>query len=150
MLHIPNSVVKPWFAIIMFAFFVVSCKKEKIDINSFMQCHNVQHLDSTGIFNKITGSWHWVKQYCSGSKNATGADKTVTVTFNANATFNVLENSLIIAQGTWRLKMADINLWGLDITTQSNYLYGRILFCDNQVLFNNSYIDGCDNLFNRQ
>ena len=39
------------------------------------------------------------------------------------------------------------NSWGLD--TQSEYLFGRILFCDNQVLDNDSYRDGCDNLFTR-
>lgn len=43
----------------------------------------------------------------------------------------------------------DFENFELDLNKPSTYFYGRILLCENQVLFNNSYIDGSDNLFVR-
>lgn len=48
------------------------------------------------------------------------------------------ENNIIIKQGTWKLKLVDINPWGLELSQSSEFLYGKILFCEEQVLFNNS------------
>jgi hypothetical protein len=126
---------------------IISCKKEPLDINLFWQCNNSQNLDSASISNKLTGSWTWTKQSCFWSGKTTNADKNVKVIFNSNATFSVSENTNIVTHGSWKLTIVDSNMWGLDLTSPSDYLYGRIIFCENQVLFNNSYIDGCDNLF---
>jgi len=128
---------------------VFSCKKDNIDVASFWQCHSSQNLDSAAISIKITGSWKWKTQYCFWIDKTTKADKKIKVPFNSNAIFTVVENSSIITQGNWRLKIVDIGSWRLDLTSPSIYLNGRILFCTKQILFNNSYIDGCDNLFEK-
>lgn len=125
---------------------LISCKKEKADINSFWNCQNSQNMDSASTYNKLIGSWIWTKQACYPGQPI-NADKNVKITFNSNGTFNVTENSTILTQGTWGLKINDINFWGLDLTSPSNYLYGSISFCENYVLFSDSYRDGCNNLF---
>ncbi len=127
----------------------LACKKDSFDIASFWQCNSSQNLDSTVISNKIAGSWKWTKQSCFSTGKTMRADKDIKVTFNTNGTFAVLENSTIITQGNWTLRVVDSNMWGLDLTAPSTYLSGRILFCNSQVLFNDSYIDGCDNLFEK-
>ena len=126
---------------------IISCKKNTPDFSSFWQCNNSQNLDSTSITDKLLGSWTWTEQSCYWTGKTTKADKDIKVTFNSNTTFTVRENSAIISQSNWKLKIVDSNMWGLDLTTPSLYLYGRLLFCNNQVLFNDSYRDGCDNLF---
>lgn len=128
---------------------LTSCKKDRLDINSFWQCNLSQKLDTTAISSKLTGSWTWSKQSCSDEGETKSADRNIKVTFNINHTFSVTENSNSLTQGTWKLTQVDGTSWGLDISSPSKYLYGRILFCVNQVLFNASYRDGCDNLFNR-
>jgi hypothetical protein len=128
---------------------ILSCKKDRLDFASFWQCSSSQNLDSTAISSKITGSWKWTKQSCFSVGKTTRADKDIKVTFNSNGTFTVLENSSIITQGNWTLKIIDSNMWGLDLSVPSTYLYGRILFCNNQLLLNDSYRDGCDNLFEK-
>jgi len=128
---------------------LTSCKKDKLDINSFWQCNQSQNLDTTAISNKLSGSWTWTKQSCFGAGKVKAADRNIKVTFANNHTFSVTENSNFITQGTWKLTQVDGNSWGLDISSPSEFLYGRLLFCDNQVLFNDSYIDGCDNLFTK-
>jgi len=135
--------------IILAGFCITACKRD-IDVISFSDCHAAQSLDSAAICNKLTGSWEWTKQHCFSIGKTTKADKTVVVTFNSNSTFTVIENASVIAQGIWRLQKEDLNFWGLNLSHQSNYFWGRIFFCDNEVLFNASYRDGCDNLFVRQ
>ena len=128
---------------------ILSCKKDSSENYSFGQCPNAQYLDSASISNKLVGSWVWKKQACFPNK-AANADKNVIIAFNANSTFTVTENSVITTAGSWKLEINDINYWALDLTSSSIYLYGAISFCKNQVIFNDSYRDGCDNLFVKQ
>jgi hypothetical protein len=144
--------MRPILLILTICLGLISCKKgasdiSSIDINSFWQCHSSQNLDSASITNKLAGSWIWTKQSCYISGMSVNAEKNIRIIFNLTGNFSVSENSNVITQGNWKLKIVDSNMWGLDLTFPSNYLYGRILLCNNQVLFNNSYIDGCDNLF---
>ncbi|MES1226806.1 MAG: hypothetical protein ABUT20_65640 [Bacteroidota bacterium] len=102
--------------------------------------------DSAIITNHLPGSWKWVKYTCN-TDQVNPADKETEVTFYANGTFKVEENSAIITQGSWHLKKLDTSNWGLDLTAPSEYLKGFVIFCDNQVAFINSYVDGCNNYF---
>ena len=129
---------------------LISCKKEKLDINYYWQCNQSQNLDTTAISLKLFGSWKWSKQVCGdGAGEVKNADKNIKVTFRTDRTFSVEENAISLTQGTWKLIKVDGNSWGLDMSSPSEYLYGRILFCSNEILFNERYIDGCDNLFNK-
>ncbi len=125
-----------------------ACNKA-LDVHAIWQCNNSLNLDSTGISKKLVGSWKWVKQSCFEIGKVTSADRNIKVTFNSNATFSVQENSSVITQGNWDLKIEDNSMWGLDLNSSSIYLHGRILFCDDRVLFAASYRDGCDNLFEK-
>ncbi len=125
-----------------------SCKKD-MDLDSFWSCNSAQNLDSTAISNKIQGPWKWIKQACCGDSKFKPADKNIKVIFNPNSTFTVSENSTIVTQGNWRLVIVDATMWGLDLSSSNSYLYGRILFCDNKVLFNDSHLDGGDFVFEK-
>lgn len=128
---------------------VISCKKDNLDINSFWECNRSQNLDSTTLSVKLIGSWTWAKQSCFWEGKTKTANKNIKVTFNNNHTFNVNEDLNTLTQGTWKLVQVDVNSWGFLLSSPSNYLYGRILFCNKEVLFNDSYRDGCDNLFRK-
>jgi hypothetical protein len=105
-------------------------------------------MDSATVSQKLIGSWIWRKQACMAIP-LKDADKQVQVTFNANRSFIVIENSVTVSQGIWTLENTDIHLWALHLTAPSNYVNGPISFCNNQVEFNDSYRDGCYNLFTR-
>ncbi|MFN8355865.1 MAG: hypothetical protein U0Y10_15515 [Spirosomataceae bacterium] len=128
---------------------LISCKKENLDINSFWQCNKSQNLDTTAISSKLVGSWTWAKQSCFWTGKTKSADRNIKVTFKNDHTFSVNESSNTLTQGTWKLIQVDGNSWGLDMSSPSEFLYGRILLSENQVLFNDSYKDGCDNVFNK-
>jgi len=125
-----------------------SCTKDtsvKNDIQGLWDCNASQNFDSTKLADKLIGSWQWTK---SSSELVTKkADKKVVVTFTSDRKFTVVENSAIITQGNWRLKIVDSGILGLSLDTTSQFLYGRILLCESQVVFNDSYRDGTDNFF---
>jgi len=125
-----------------------SCKKNAED-QPFWQCGTPQSLDSTSISSKIAGSWTLIKQRWGSNGKVVMADKNIKVTFNSNSTYTVLEDSAILAQGNWSLKILFDNWWGLNLTSPSSYLNGFISFCNNQVLFSDNYLDGNDNLFEK-
>ena len=128
---------------------LAACKKDKkLDVDSYWRCNEAQNLDSTAISAKLIGSWIWNKRACFEAATES-ANKNIQVTFRADGTFSVNENATSLTQGTWKLEQANHKTWQLNLSSRSDYLYGRILFCDNQVLFNQSYLDGCDNLFNK-
>lgn len=137
------------FIILMLTSILSSCKKEKINVNDFWECSKSLNLDSTAIANKLTANWTWKKQSCFWTGQTKKADKDVKVNFNTNRTFTVTQNEIIVAQGSWKLKIVDSNMYGLDLSQFSEYLNGRILFCNDEILFNDSYRDGCDNFFGK-
>jgi hypothetical protein len=129
---------------------ILGCKKDKLGIESFWQCNQLQTLDTIAISSKLIGSWNWSKQICgTGAGELKTADKNIKVTFKTDHSFSVYESATLLTQGTWKLVQVDGSYWGVDLSSVSTYLYGRIFFCDNQVWFNNSYKDGCDNFFNK-
>ena len=128
---------------------LITCKKENLDVESFSQCNKAQNLDSSAITAKLIGSWTWATQSCFWANKSKSAYRNTKVIFKSNHTFSVNKSSNTLSQGTWKVRRVGGNSWGLDLSSPSELLYGRILFCDNQVLFYNSDLDGCDNLFNK-
>ncbi|HEY5391500.1 MAG TPA: hypothetical protein VIJ57_05260 [Hanamia sp.] len=106
-------------------------------------------MDSATISKKIVGSWILIKQRLGSTGEVKVADKNIKAIFNSDSTYVVLEDSSILTQGNWSLKIVLDNMWGLVLTSPNNYLYGFISFCNNEVSFSFSYLDGNDNLFEK-
>jgi len=127
-----------------------SCKKDPstfANAGQLWDCNKAQEFDSTKLADKLIGSWQWTE---TSSETATKqADKNIRVTFTSAGKFTVTENSTIITHGNWQMKIVDSGILGLSMDNPSEFLHGRILLCGNQVLFNNSFRDGADNLFTR-
>jgi hypothetical protein len=150
-----NSVVISTF--ILISLLTQNCSKsqgdqnvhaDQINTKQLMDCYTAQNYDSTRLASQLIGNWKWIESYAYAI-GSVQADKAVFLNLTQGGTYTVTVNSVISSQGHWGLQIVDGNGFGL-VTTQSiNYLQGRILLCGNQLLFNNSYIDGADNLFAR-
>ncbi len=136
------------------AFLVMSCEQERLAVpeikaNEFWDCHKSQELDSIKLASKLVGAWTWKKQACYWGGKTVYADKDLQVTFTGNRICILRENSSIVSQGSWKLKAVDSNMFVLDLEHSSIYLHGIILLCNGEVVFSDSYIDGCDYLFTK-
>jgi len=131
----------------------INCKKrliKKIDIQHYYDCHQAQNLDSLGLSKKILGTWKWNKISClEVHEKGRRADKDVVVKFTSDGNYILKEESKTIAQGKWSLVIVD-RMLGLALEQPSNYLQGKVLVCEDEILFHGSYIDVCDHLFKRE
>ena len=137
--------------LLVLTFMTNSCSKKKslqINMKQIWNCNDSQKFDSIKLASKLIGTWKWTSSAneLEGTKKA---DKDVKVTFTSSGTFSISENSTIVTDGNWKLKMKDSPIHGLVLDKASTYLDGRILLCEDEVLFNDSYIDGTDHLFTR-
>lgn len=135
--------------IITICVLLFSCKKNTSNEQPFLECNNPQYLDSAAISKKIVGSWTLIKQRLGSTGKVVATNKNITVTFTSDSSYTLSENSSVSAQGNWNLKIVLDGMWGLNFTVPNSYLNGYISFCDDQVLFSYSYLDGNDNLFEK-
>lgn len=124
-----------------------------IDMQAFWECHNSQPNDAAALTATLTsGKWLWLQTSCYGFKEQTitPADKTTIITFSASGTFTITEND-VARNGTWKLVPShpNDNKWELETDIALPYFHGYILSCENDLMFSNSYVDGCDNLFTK-
>jgi len=145
--HWKNKEMKQIFLLLIIWLIIFSCKKDASGIDSSWPCDILEDSSATSI--QIVGTWKWTKRELATGKLVI-ADKNIKATFNSDKTFTIKENVSIIEQGSWSLKSPLAGYWALNITSQSNYLNGFILFCNNQILFTERYMDGNANYFEKE
>ncbi len=146
---------QPFILLWAITFVLVACNKDEnspISQGDMWDCHHKTAWNLLKTKNALIGKWEWVYTGCFWSpENANGDEfKGLTIEFKPNNTLEVKENGQTIQTSTWKVVDGDADLFALDVTPNVNQLYGRILFCDERVEFNDSYIDGCDNYFERK
>lgn len=130
----------------------ISCGKNDqldLDAKSIWKCYFNQNYDSAKLARDLIGTWKLNLQACYETGKTIETQNDVQVAFTSPTEFSVTEDGIILAQGTWKLKNYDGELMGLELSQTSTYTHGRILICDNQLLLENSFVDGCDNKFQR-
>lgn len=133
---------------------LTSCEKgEKSIINqsSLWDCYHEQVWDSLQIENSLLGQWDWVNNSCGGFPNnmSTSEFAGIRVVFKEGNILELIQDSVIIQTSDWHVVDGDAHLFELDLNPNIYQLNGRILICAQEVLFNQSYIDGCDNYFQK-
>jgi hypothetical protein len=141
-----------------------SCKKTKaidspltpqlppVTLDSMLRCRLQISQDSAAIHAALIGKWQWefIKCYWTPEK-ANGEDfKTLSVEFKQNDTVEVKENGLLTQKSSWSLIRLNDGYFKLSVTPIVYQLPGKVLFCENRLLFFDSYVDGCDNYFKKQ
>ncbi|GAB3642957.1 hypothetical protein [Spirosoma arcticum] len=114
---------------------------------SIWDCHHRNTWSAKAVAAQLVGRWQWRYVSCELLRSAT-QNAGLTVVFEPDKTLTVRENGVIKQTARWEVVPTD-NIWGLAVQPAVSQLHGRILFCDQTVEFNNSYIDGCDNYFVR-
>lgn len=126
-------------------------KVTAIDINDLWKCQEEQNAHSSQIVQNIEGTWVWQKVYCGWDTITTSADKQVVINFNDGGRYRVFENSTVSSEGEWTLvKEQQDGWWRIETEKPSTYVNGLILLCNDELVFYNSYVDGCDYYFTRQ
>jgi len=123
-----------------------------ISKDSMFRCHYLINWDSVSISNKLIGLWQWEFIECYWNpENANSEDyKGLTVEFKTDKTVIVKDNGQVLQTSTWGITKLNDGYYKIDATPIVGQLFGKILFCDDRVVFSDTYVDGCDNYFKQK
>lgn len=138
--------------------FIISCNTDEnsanplYDITEMWEAHHSSQWDSLSTANQLIGVWKLIYydcEICNDPNEQQKAGENLIVKFYPDGTLELFQDDALKQQSTWFVKIKDVALYGLVVDPPLPQLYGRILFNEDKVLFNNSYIDGGDNFFTK-
>lgn len=119
---------------------------------SIWKCHYENTWSYETTKNKIVGIWEWKYIICCGETSKPYQNHTesrgLKIEFKADGTGTLMGRDTV-REFTWDIEIKDNDLYGFQSTSPISPLYGRLLFCDNIMMCNDSYIDGADNFFKK-
>ena len=122
---------------------LISCKKDNTTVTrSFVSCSDTQQLDSSAIHNRLIGTWTLELRRCFNSTTPLHPVVDQRVNFKTDNSYQVYSNTAILAGGNWQLKDLGENRWGLNLSTPSPLLQGRILYCEDVLVMDSTYVNG--------
>lgn len=132
--------------------FLCACCKENsppISQGEMWDCHHELTWDTLSMQEALIGEWEWEYIACYWNPDDDNGDdfKGMLIEFKSDKTLLVKENGQITQNAEWKLVDADVGLYKIKTNPSVSQLHGRVLFCDQRLECNNSYIDGCDNYF---
>ncbi len=148
----------------LFSMLLFSCSKKEtnpknaesealgVQVKVLWDCNQAHASDSGITASKLMGSWGLKTSIAGWTGEITHPDKETEVTFRPDRTLTFRIAGNIVFESSWKLKREDTHLWGLQLDSSasySGYLSGRILVCDKELMFNQSYLDGSDHLFEK-
>jgi len=147
---------KIFFALlIIFLVLKIGCTKDGLQTKPISQvqiwnCYQSKTWSEDKVFELLVGRWQWVysEDYLEGIGNST-INENMIVEFFTDSTMLVSVNNRLGDTTNWIIVQKDGDLFGIKSDSTVTQLQGRILNCGDVLEFNNSYIDGIDNYFER-
>jgi hypothetical protein len=140
-----------------------SCKKTKfteeplqqkppVTLDIVLQCNGQRSWDLTSIHDALIGKWQWEFINCYfNPEDANDQDyKNLSIEFKQNDSLEVKVNNQISQISSWYVTRLNDGFFKLTLNPIVLQLPGRVLICDDRVLFYDSYTDGCNNYFKKQ
>ena len=145
-----NKIIGFFFVILIVT---LGCEKKRpLNQKKIWDCHQKQSWNENKINNELIGKWVWTytESYWAPDDGRNTTDENIIVDFMRDSILNIYFNGELENTTKWHIVHEDGNSFGIEqdsVVTQ--LLYGRILYCGDIVEFNDSYIDGSDNYFER-
>ena len=132
----------------------LACNKDPNPSQSradIMACNEKNGWDSNKAVEAVIGEWDWIYFSCfyNGGIDQHEAYKGLSILFKSDMTLVVKQDGQVTQTSTWNVVSSETEYLVIEADPYVTQLSGRILFCDDLVEFNQSYIDGCDNYLER-
>jgi hypothetical protein len=164
---IPTMVIKSKLLLVLsvlLQMILLSCKEEENTAGDYVaiwKCQQENNYDEAATRRNIVGNWQW--KYSAGGHVSSTPAKDTESSKDLKIKFNEDGSGTIMAKDTsgsfiWTIELKDSwtdglkenQLYGFRTVPFISQLSGRLLFCDDLMMGNNSYIDGVDNVFKKQ
>ncbi len=143
------------FAILLLAGISSCCTKnfeaevEPLNSNSYYQCNQSLDLDSVAVIARLIGSWKPQKSYNIWTDETTIIRSTAVTTFDTDSTYTFTNDKGEVIKGSWGVTSYGIKSWIIKANPSLDDMWGPMLFCDNEVVFYTSPMDGPDVLYQK-
>lgn len=116
-----------------------------------LSCTPEQAPDEEAVAAKLLGSWEWKAYGNCGFTAAYSetAEKGVYIRFLEEGVFEEVKDNKVITTGKWQIEKQGENSYYILSEPYHRLLNGQVLFCERELMFSFSYLDGCDQLFVR-
>ncbi len=133
----------------------LGCNDDDIDqrpmsITEISNCYKQQEWNENIITEELMGKWQWfyTENFWSPDKGRNTENEKLIVEFNSDSTVKVQINNEFHDSTRWIVvPLTNSDLYVLELEKPIQQLYGQILFCENILMFFDSYRDGTDNYF---
>ncbi|MCB0630687.1 MAG: hypothetical protein R2824_07570 [Saprospiraceae bacterium] len=129
-----------------------TCQQDEIlpySIEGAYNCFQESNWTTDSVDAALLGSWEWVYYSCySGEMEETEAGELL-LKFYSDHQLEIYRNGLLDRVDTWKVIERGSENFELETDLIHPWLNGDIVICDELLVFFNSYIDGCDNFFEK-
>jgi hypothetical protein len=138
-----------------FAFLLASCCKTEeteYSLSEFWDCRQQDRQDSAELHQALLGRWEWdfVRCYWTPEKANSHEYRGLQIHIVDPDSLEVLQNRVAIQTSKWKLVPTDGSFYKIEADPPVDPFQGRILRCQNRIVFNASYFDGCDHFFHKK
>ena len=123
--------------------------KPPMTLSEFYTCHHEKIWNQNSTRDSLIGIWDWIYigRFNSGQNTEMQG---VTIEFKPDSTLVTKVKDSITHISFWIVVDGDADMYAVEESPVGEYLGGRIQFCDDLVLFNDSYRDLFDNYFRKR
>lgn len=123
-----------------------------LGLGEMWDCNAKAKFDSIKMRQTLLGEWEWTYVGCAWfpEKANRSENKGLKIKFQANDTLIVFQNDQKMQTSSWKLTNGDAGLFAISSSPYVDLSLGRIMVCSDILVFNYSYIDGCDNYYTKK
>jgi hypothetical protein len=159
----PGMRLSKIFIVPVFFCILFSCQKElgtqnkvplkpPVSLSEMIRCHQSLSPDSAQVYAAMLGTWSWEFITCFWSpENASNSQfETLSIELQPGNIMLVKQAGVVQQTGGWRMVNLNDGYYEIQTDPAVVQLRGRILICNQRMVFNESYVDGCDNYFTKE
>lgn len=147
--------MRKYFGWLLFAgLFFPACQADRVELSPYSledtyNCFQDKSWSVATVDAAIVGDWDWVYYSCfSGEMGETNTGELL-LKLKGDHQLEIYKNGLLERLATWEVKPRGNENFFLETSESIPSLKGDIVICGDVLLFFNSYVDGCDNYFER-
>jgi len=133
-----------------------SCEKQNnpqppLSLEDMHSCHQKKDWHAELLRDSLLGEWRWLytQNFWAPEAAHYTTNQEVFISFRPDSLLHIVVREDTLHTTKWQVSLRRTNMYQLVLEEPHQYLHGDIVLCEDLLLFNNSYVDGSDNFFER-
>ncbi|PHN05029.1 hypothetical protein [Flavilitoribacter nigricans] len=144
---------RAWLGLLLLIVFLPACQEETAlpySIEGAYNCYQDETWTLESVDDALIGEWDHVYYSCYSGEMEEIPVGDLRLVFKENHELEIYRDGLLDRQDTWEVIPRGSENFALTTSQIQPWLNGDIVICEDLLVFFESYIDGCDNYFERR